>query len=200
MRELNACVHLFCGNNHKCNLRHKHRRDFVLPCASCTGNNMIAITMNSNSKIIATALHFAWANGDIENFLHFFDDNVLYQRHSSARDMTDSEQKTLRCRGKQAMLNQLEVFRRKYELLDLEIIYMVAEGSKVASRCVIEKRNRVTGEIYKSELCHFWTVRNDKVMTLLEFGSSTHQAEARHVMPPVPETNVIQFSATPAKR
>ncbi len=156
--------------------------------------------MDSNSKIIATALHFAWANGDIEKFLHFFDDNVLYERHSSVRGKTETGQHPLNCRGKHAMLDQMELFRRKYELLDLEIIYMVAEGSKVASRCVIEKRSRATGQVFKSELCHFWTIRGDKVTTLLEFGSSTHKAEAGQAMPLVPETNVIQFSAALAKR
>ncbi|MEP3276017.1 MAG: nuclear transport factor 2 family protein [Stappiaceae bacterium] len=161
---------------------------------------MIAITMDSNSKIIATALHFAWANGDIEKFMHFFDDEVLYQRHSSGRELTETLPSPFSCRGKDAMLHQMKLFQQKYELLDLEVVYMVAEGGKVASRCILQKRNLQTGRATKNELCHFWTVRGDKVTRLLEFGSGTHQEEEDQIIPLVPATNVILFSDASAKR
>ena len=117
------------------------------------------------TRDIVAAVLAAYAVGDVDGALAHCADHVCYKNNSSP-DMGMWE---FDCHGVDAFREALGQINAEFEMERYEVLEILVDGSRAATRQALRARHRETGAVTETMIADFWTVEDGKVTSVLEF-------------------------------
>ena len=112
-----------------------------------------------------TAMLAAYAQGDVDGALAQCADDVCFKNNATPNlGMWEFD-----CQGVDAFRQALGQINTEFELEHYEVLEILVDGNRAASRQAIRARHRESGAVTDSMIADFWTVEDGKVTSILEF-------------------------------
>lgn len=130
----------------------------------------------STRETVAAALA-AYAAGDMDGALAQCAEHVCFQNNSSPNlGMWEFD-----CHGKDAFRDALVQINTEFDLEHYEVLEILTDGNRAASRQALRARNRETGAMTETMIADFWTVEDGKVTSILEFNDTADIVALRSI-------------------
>jgi ketosteroid isomerase-like protein len=110
--------------------------------------------------------------GDVDTIIDLFAPNATY--HISGNDKASPL--AARVSGHDELRVALQRMVDHFDLIEYEILSLVVQENKAAVHWTGRFRFRPTQEVFTSDLAHFWTIADGKVVALTEFCDTAHIA------------------------
>jgi ketosteroid isomerase-like protein len=112
-----------------------------------------------------TKVYAAYAQGDMDTGLALCSEDICFSWPVDGRLSSRAGDTT----GVSAMRERLVELQTTYEFQSFRPFVIVADDERVAARVAMELKHRNTGRVLKIENAHFWTVRDGRVVELVEY-------------------------------
>ena len=110
----------------------------------------------------------AYSARDLKTVMDSFSENVCYEWTASP-----DHSKWCGCYdGKERMVERLGALADEFDYLEFELIDLLVDGDKAASRVRMKLRNKQTGKEFTNHSGHFWTFEGNKCVHFIEYYDS----------------------------
>ncbi len=124
--------------------------------------------MSQSATDLVARIYESWRAGDIDAVFENLTETFEFDQKASREDTIYAG----RCCGRCDILQRFAGIRENWEILEYTPLDIFADGDHVAARCAIVYKSRRNGQVFETELAHFWTISDGKASELVEFFDS----------------------------
>lgn len=110
----------------------------------------------------------AYSRGDMEAALGHCAEEVHFCAQATGRFRTWG----FDCKGKEQLREALMVINTEFEMLGYDLVEIVVNETRAATRQNVRMKSHATGEIVDSQISDWWTVEDGKVTSVQEFSDT----------------------------
>lgn len=117
----------------------------------------------------------AYRSKDITRVMSLVHEQIRFRNNS----VGGCDTWNINCACKSELAEALTMINSEIEILDYELLEIVSQNDRAATRQLVTMKSREDGEVVQMEISGFWTVTDGKITDLMEYQDTATIARVR---------------------